>query len=30
MEAFEKEAHGGQTFREPAAFQITDEIWDRD
>jgi len=26
MEDFEKEARGGQARREPAAFQITDEI----
>jgi hypothetical protein len=29
MEGFEKKARGGQARREPAAFQITDEISDR-
>jgi len=29
MEGFEQEARGGQARREPAAFQITDEISDR-
>jgi hypothetical protein len=29
MEDFEKEARGGQAKREPAAFQVTDEISDR-
>jgi hypothetical protein len=28
MEGFEKKARGGQARREPAAFQITDEISD--
>src|SRR5436309_13780896 len=28
-EGFEKKARGGQARREPAAFQITDEISDR-
>jgi hypothetical protein len=30
MEDFEKEARGGRARRKPAAFQITDEISDRD